>query len=309
MRTSNNVKPSDVHDQCDNGSCECRLYSGFKSIDDIVHGFGKGEVCVLASAPSKGATALALSIAECVSLGRNISGDAMTGNHGAKHSVMIVSLAETMRNVINRMSISLAGWWQGATTSIPTAEGIALAEKEIATLPIYIKAYGIPGGSREVEISRMVSDVCRMASQHRIELVVVDYLNLLCDSISSLLGRSYELLHIMGVIKFLAQGLNCAILLLANASRPTNVDWKDYKSVLSDLRWNSPAIESLIDVVMLLNRPLSQQTPRGGPAFLNIAKNCHGETGEIELEFLKSSIRFAERPSTQASSSVSPERP
>ena len=155
----------------------------------------------------------------------------------------------------------------------------------------------------------MVSDVCRMASQHRIELVIVDYLNLLCDSISSLLGRSYELLHIMGVIKFLAQGLNCAILLLADASRPANVDWKDYKSVLADLRWNSPAIESLIDVVMLLNRPLSQQTPRGGPAFLNIAKNCHGEAGEIELEFLKSSIRFAERPSTQASSSVSPERP
>ena len=181
--------------------------------------------------------------------------------------------------------------------SLPTAEEIAFAEKEIATLPIHIKAYDC---SRVVEISRVVSDVHRMVSQHRIELVIIDDIYLLCDSKCSSLGRFYEVSRIMEAIKFLAQGLNCAILLLADASRPTNVDWKDYKSVLSDLRGTSPAMESLADVVMLLNRPLSRQTPRGGPGFLDIAKNCHGETGEIELEFLKSSIRFAERPSTQA---------
>lgn len=296
IRISKNIKPSNILAQRNNGTCECRLYSGFKSIDNIVHGFGKGEVCVLASAPSRGKTALALNFAECVASGRDISGDEMTGNLGVNHPVMIVSLKETMRYVINRMSMSMAGWRQGVNISLPTAEEIAFAEKEIATLPIHIKAYDC---FRVVEISRVVSDVRRMVSQHRIELVIIDDINWLCDSKCSSLGRFYELSHIMEAIKFLAQGLNCAILLLAEASRPTNVDWKDYKSVLSDLRWNSPAIESLMDVLMLLNRPLSRQTPRGGPAFLNIAKNCHGETGEIELEFVKSSIRFAERSSTQ----------
>ena len=299
IRISKNIKPSNILAQRNNGTCECRLYSGFKSIDNIVHGFGKGEVCVLASAPSRGKTALALNFAECVASGRDISGDEMTGNLGVNHPVMIVSLGKTMRYVINRMSMSMAGWRQGVNISLPTAEEIAFAEKEIATLPIHIKAYDC---FKVVEISRVVSDVRRMVNQHRIELVIIDDIYLLCDSKCSSLGRFYEFSHIMEAIKFLAQGLNCAILLLAEASRPTNVDWKDYKSVLSDLRWNSPAtpaIESLIDVLMLLNRPLSRQTPRGGPAFLNIAKNCHGETGEIELEFVKSSIRFAERSSTQ----------
>lgn len=303
IRISKNIKPSNILAQRNNGTCECRLYSGFKSIDNIVHGFGKGEVCVLASAPSRGKTALALNFAECVASGRDISGDEMTGNLGVNHPVMIVSLKDTMRYVINRMSMSMAGWRQGVNISLPTAEEIAFAEKEIATLPIHIKAYPIHIKAyyccRVVEISRVVSDVRRMVSQHRIELVIIDEINWLCDSKCSSLGRFYELSHIMEAIKFLAQGLNCAILLLADALRPTNVDWKDYKSVLSDLRRTSPAMESLADVVMLLNQPLSRQTPRGGPAFLNIAKNCHGETGEIELEFVKSSIRFAERSSTQ----------
>ena len=296
MCISKNIRPANICAKRNNGTCECRLYSGFKSIDDIVHGFGKGELCVLASAPSRGKTALALNFAECVASGRDVSGDEMTGNHGANHPVLIVSMEKTMRYVINRMSMSMAGWRQGVNISLPTAEELAFAEKEIAILPIHIKAYD---SFRVVEISRVVSDVRRMVSQHRIELVIIDDIFLLCDSKCSSLGRFYEVSRIMEAIKFLAQGLNCAILLLAEASRPANVDWKDYKSVLSDVRRTSPAMESLADVVMLLNRPLSRQTPRGGPAFLDIVKNRHGKTGEIELEFIKSSIRFAERSSTQ----------
>ena len=104
------------------------LPTGFKEIDEKLGGLRKGEVVVFASRPSVGKTALAMNIAECLSLGRDINGVPFAGRNEGKHAVLYFSLEMPSASIARRMLYSRAhvNAWHLERDTIDEAETAAL---------------------------------------------------------------------------------------------------------------------------------------------------------------------------------------
>jgi replicative DNA helicase len=140
----------------------------------------------------------------------------------------------------------------------------------------------------------------RMKSQYDIELVVIDYLQLLRSTTRRAQdNRQLEISEISGGIKALAKELNLPIVVVAQLNRQPDTR-EGGRPRLSDLR-ESGSIEQDADVVGLLVRPEYYATDEdgrqenAGEAELIIAKQRNGPTGEVPLTFLKQYTRFESR--------------
>ena len=152
----------------------------------------------------------------------------------------------------------------------------------------------------------------RMKKRYKIELVVIDYLQLCNCREFAKQGRQIETSQISGQIKAMAKELNLPVIVLSQLSRaPEQRGDKTNKPKLSDLR-DSGAIEQDADVVLLLRRPCKAS---GDPEFddkrlaiVDIAKHRNGPTGEVRLDFDDSLTRFGDRTDQPSDSDdLSPE--
>jgi replicative DNA helicase len=145
----------------------------------------------------------------------------------------------------------------------------------------------------------------RMKSQYGIELIVIDYLQLLRSmSRRAQDNRQLEISEISGGIKALAKELNLPIIVIAQLNRQPDTRAKEGgRPRLSDLR-ESGSIEQDADLVGLLvraeyyeNYDTDEETKqeRAGEAELIIAKQRNGPTGDVLLTFLKKYTRFETR--------------
>jgi replicative DNA helicase len=142
----------------------------------------------------------------------------------------------------------------------------------------------------------------RLKSQHDIELIVIDYLQLLRSTTRRAQdNRQLEISEISGGIKALAKELNLPIVVVAQLNRQPDTRAKEGgRPRLSDLR-ESGSIEQDADVVGLLVRPEYYETDedarqeKAGEAELIIAKQRNGPTGDVPLTFLKQYTRFENR--------------
>jgi replicative DNA helicase len=142
----------------------------------------------------------------------------------------------------------------------------------------------------------------RMKSQYDIQLIVIDYLQLLrSTSRRAQDNRQLEISEISGGIKALAKELNLPIIVIAQLNRQPDTRAKEGgRPRLSDLR-ESGSIEQDADVVGLLVRPEYYETDedtrqeKAGEAELIIAKQRNGPTGDVSLTFLKEYTRFETR--------------
>ena len=134
----------------------------------------------------------------------------------------------------------------------------------------------------------------RMREAHGIELLVIDYLQLISGSGSnrSLENRQNEISEISRMLKTLARELHVPILCLSQLSRKVD-ERANHKPVLSDLR-ESGSIEQDADVVcFLLRREYYDPTDKPGLAEVIVAKNRHGGIGSVTLTFRKEISQFA----------------
>jgi replicative DNA helicase len=145
----------------------------------------------------------------------------------------------------------------------------------------------------------------RMKSQHDIQLIVIDYLQLLRSmSRRAQDNRQLEISEISGGIKALAKELNLPIIVIAQLNRQPDTRGQGGRPRLSDLR-ESGSIEQDADLVGLLVRPEYYETDeetkqeKAGEAELIIAKQRNGPTGDIPLTFLKKYTRFETRTREQ----------
>ena len=274
------------------------LHTGLRNVDRKLRGLRNGELIVLAARPSMGKTSLAMNVAECVALGRDMQDRPFAGDAAKGRPVAIFSLEMAQEALALRMLCGMAG-----VPAFQIDSGIGNAQKinqeltraasKLSKAPIYVDDTG------GLDVMELRARARRMKKKYGIELIVVDYLQLVnCREVARQ-GRQLETAAVSANLKSMAKELKVPVLVLSQLSRaPEQRGDKSAKPKLSDLR-DSGAIEQDADVVLLLRRP--SRNP-GDPeyddrtlAIVDVAKHRNGPTGEVRLNFEDSLTRFGDR--------------
>ncbi len=259
--------------------------TGFRDLDRMTSGLHGGQMIVIAARPSMGKTALAMNIAENCAIDHNIP-------------VGVFSLEMSSEELVKRMLCSRA-----KVNLRAIREGF-LHEKDFHPLttaasllmksPLYID------DSAGLSINQVRARARRMKQQHDIQLLVIDYMQLMrAPSRRADLSRQVEIADISAGIKALSKELKIPIIVLSQLNRQPE-QREGGRPKLADLR-ESGAIEQDADVVGLLVRPEVYAEEEGdraaekGKAVLFIAKQRNGPTGDVHLTFLSEYTRFEDQ--------------
>lgn len=265
------------------------LSTGFLNLDRKFQGLRGGDMVVLAARPSMGKTSLAMNIAENVALGRN-------DPEHKPHAVGIFSLEMSSDALVMRMLCSHARVSAFDLASGYVSQGrhadLTQAASLLGKAPIMMDDTG------GLDILELRARARRMRKRHRIELIVIDYLQLLHSHEYARQGRQIETAHISGNIKAMAKELKIPVLVLSQLSRAPEQRGGLSQPKLSDLR-DSGAIEQDADVVCMLRRPCKYPADPEHEdetlAIVDVAKQRNGPTGEVKLNFEDTFTRFTDR--------------
>lgn len=249
--------------------------SGFPKLDNLLAGFQRSDLVILAARPSVGKTTLALDIARNTAIKHNTA-------------VGIFSLEMSSQQLVDRMLAAQAGVnaWKLRTGKIKAAEDFERLQEAMAQLseaPIFIDDK--PGAT----VLSMRSVARRLKAEHNLGLIVIDYLQLITPSGShgsdSLVQQVTE---ISRSLKAMARELDVPVLALSQLSRA--VEQRGGRPRLSDLR-DSGSIEQDADVVMFIHRDDLSGTrtegigERNNIAEILIEKHRNGPVGKVDLLF------------------------
>ncbi len=253
--------------------------TGFQDLDQLTRGLHRGEMIVIAARPSMGKTSLAMNIAERVAVDQ-------------KRPVGVFSLEMTAESIALRMLCSRSKVnmheARGGILSPESHNSITDSASEMMKSPLFID------DAAGLDILGLRSRARRMAQQHKVELFIVDYIQLLRSSSRRSENRQQEIADISSGIKSLAKELNVPVIVLSQLNR--EVESRQGKPRLSDLR-ESGAIEQDADFVGLLHIPPEAEEDvavgkDSHAVHLLVAKQRNGPTGDIPLTFLKGLTRF-----------------
>ena len=247
--------------------------TGLPSIDKMLSGLQKENLIILAARPSVGKSSFAINIAQHA---------ATTKRFG----IAVFSLEMGREMIVDRMISGQAGIdnWKIATGNLDQEdfEKYGVAAGELAEAPIYID--DTPG----ISVLEMRTKTRRLMLEHKIDLVIVDYLQLIKARTSE--SRVQEVSEISQGLKNLAREMKVPVLALSQLSRAVEQRGGDKKPQLSDLR-DSGSIEQDADIVMFLFRPNEEDRQS---MKLIVAKHRNGPTGEVDLFFKGEFTRFYE---------------
>jgi replicative DNA helicase len=265
------------------------LSTGFANLDHILYGMRPGEMIVLAARPSMGKTSLAMNIAEHVALG---VGDP----DNRPHPVGVFSLEMSHESLVMRMLCS-----HGGVSSRKIMDGYLSGEEHnrlAHAADVLGKAAIFLDDTGALDILELRARARRMHKKHAIELILIDYLQLLHSSEYARQGKQVETADISGHLKAMAKELKVPVLVLSQLSRAPEQRDKSGKPKLSDLR-DSGAIEQDADVVLMLRRPCKYEGDEHyddkSLAIVDVAKHRNGPTGEAQLNFEDEYTRFRDR--------------
>lgn len=248
--------------------------TGLSTIDLKLSGLQPAQLILLAARPAMGKTALGLTMAWNA---------AKEGKSVAFFSLEMSTLQLNYRLLSMVSMIDLEQVMNGRIKD-DEWELLFRATKEIAQKDIYVDE--TPG----ITLSEMRSKLKRLKAEIGVDLVVIDYLQLMqADGRQE--NRQNEIASISRGLKSLSKELNCPILSLAQLSREADKR-ADHKPILSDLR-ESGAIEQDADVVMLLYREdYYDEEENPNIAKVIVAKHRNGATGTLDLFFNKPCTTF-----------------
>ncbi len=278
------------------------LPTGLHNLDATTRGLRGGEMIVLAARPSMGKTSLAMNIAECVALGLEIGQGKtrrpLVGDHARPHSVAVFSLEMSQEALALRMLCGMAGVSSykiesGMVSNKSVGNEITRAASQLSKAPLYVDDTG------GLDVMELRARARRMKKKYNIELIVIDYLQMLNCREFARQGRQQETSAISSNVKAMAKELKIPVIVLSQLSRaPEQRGDKSNRPKLSDLR-DSGAIEQDADVVLLLRRPCKspgdEEHGDTNLAIVDIAKNRNGPTGEVRLNFDETLTRFHDR--------------
>lgn len=260
------------------------LATGFSKLDQMTTGLHEGEMFVVAARPSMGKTAFAMNIAEhvAVELGKGVGVFSLEMSSQQLTQRLLCSIAR-----VNMQKI------RDGFLSDHDIQKITSAASRLTKAPIFLD--DTPG----LSILEFRAKARRMRERNGVELIVVDYLQLLrSTSRRAQDNRQIEIAEISAGIKALSKELRIPIIVLAQLNRKP--DDRGGTPRMSDLR-ESGSIEQDADVIGLLVRAEvyekdeEARDEKAGEAELIIAKQRNGPTGEVPLTFLKEFTRFEDR--------------
>ncbi len=254
--------------------------SGFDKVDRLTSGWQPSDLVIIAARPGMGKTALTLSMARNMAVNSNIP-------------VAFFSLEMSSLQLITRLISSETGL---SSEKLRTGrlekhewEQLNVKVKALETAPLFID------DTPSLSIFDLRAKARRLASQHKIKLVVIDYLQLMTAGGSQKGGnREQEISTISRNLKALAKELNVPVIALSQLSRAVETRGGSKRPILSDLR-ESGAIEQDADIVSFIYRPEyykidewddEERTPTQGQAEFIVAKHRNGGLDNIRLKFI-----------------------
>jgi replicative DNA helicase len=258
--------------------------SGFYELDDMLGGFQKSDLIIIAARPSMGKTAFALSVAR---------------NSAIEHKVPIAIFSLEMSTIqlatrlisaearINAHSVR--------TGKFKAEEGAKISRTvhKLSKAPIYID------DTPALNILELRAKARRLKTEKHIGMIIVDYLQLMSSSFRAE-SREREISIISRSLKALAKELEIPVIALSQLNRAVE-QTSDKRPMLSHLR-ESGSIEQDADVVLFLYRPEVYEIEQyqdgestEGIAEVIIGKQRNGPIGEVKLQFIKDYARFENR--------------
>ena len=259
------------------------LATHYTDLDEMTSGLQRSDLVIIAARPSMGKTAFAMNIAENAAV-------------EDQQVVGVFSLEMSREALLMRLLCSQAkvdahkmrtgSLWQDDTRKV------VRAMEQLAHAPIFID--DTPG----ISLSEMRAKARRLKqSQGKLDLIIVDYLQLMSGGSKRYENRTQEVSAISRGLKSLAKELSVPVIALSQLSRAPESRGGDHRPQLADLR-ESGSIEQDADLVMFIFREEVYKPDREdlrGLAELLLAKQRNGPTGRLNLVFLKEFTKFENR--------------
>lgn len=258
--------------------------SGYTDLDRMTSGWQRTDLIIVAARPAMGKTAFVLNMARYAAVDRNMAVAIFSLEMNATQLVKRLISAETEINAGKIMHGNL------------TDDEWALLNRKVeklSTAPIFIS--DLPA----LNIFEFRAQCRRLKSAHDIQLVMIDYLQLMSgQSEGKGSTREQEISNISRSLKSIAKELNIPVIALSQLSRAVESRTGEKKPQLSDLR-ESGAIEQDADMVLGLYRPEyykfetdADGNSTKGMAEVLILKHRHGEIGTVKLSFISEFAKF-----------------
>jgi replicative DNA helicase len=254
--------------------------SGFTKLDKLTSGWQESDLIIVAARPGMGKTALTLSMARNIAVNHQIP-------------VAFFSLEMASVQLITRLISSETGL---SSEKLRTGrlekhewEQLNVKVKGLEKAPLFID------DTPSLSIFDLRAKARRLASQHGIKLIIIDYLQLMTAGGSQKGGnREQEISTISRNLKALAKELSVPVIALSQLSRAVETRGGSKRPLLSDLR-ESGAIEQDADIVSFIYRPEyykidewddEERSPTEGQAEFIVAKHRNGGLDNIRLKFV-----------------------
>ncbi len=261
--------------------------SGFASLDSLTAGWQKTDLIILAARPSVGKTAFALNLAMNAAM-----------NAGKQFPVAVFSLEMGAGQIVKRMlaAVTEVGMESITRGKMAEHEFIQMSQRmgKLAQAKIYID------DQAALNIFELRAKARRLKQKHGIEMILIDYLQLMQASVEKGGNREQEISKISRDLKALAKELEVPIIALSQLNRSVENRKESKVPQLSDLR-ESGAIEQDADLVMFLYRPEYHGITNDamgetieGETHIHIAKHRNGSTGMEKVRFIKEYQKFVD---------------
>ena len=260
--------------------------SGFTELDRTTSGWQKSDLIIIAARPGMGKTAFVLSLA------RNTAVD-------FNKPVAVFSLEMSSIQLVNRL---IAGETELSAEKLKKGnlqdhewQQLNSQIGKLAEAPIFID------DTPALSIFELRAKCRRLKSQHDVQLIIIDYLQLMTAGGEGKGNREQEISNISRSLKSIAKELDVPIIALSQLSRAVETRGGEKRPQLSDLR-ESGAIEQDADMVMFIYRPeyygITEDKENGnsltGVAEIIIAKHRNGALKDVRLRFISQLAKFVD---------------
>lgn len=279
----------DVINELDQRDQMIGIPSGFRDLDELIVGFQKSDLIIVAGRPSSGKTAFCLNVALNLAL--------PTREHPEQVPVAVFSLEMSKQQLIQRIlctvgCVKVNRMREGKLTQLEW-NYLTEAANRLFEAPIFID------DSPAISVLELRAKARRLHKTENIGLLIVDYLQLVTTS-GRVESRQQEVSYISRSLKALAKELDIPVMALSQLSRAVEAR-TDQRPRLADLR-ESGAIEQDSDLVLFVYRPEQagkEEMPDGRStknlAQLILEKNRNGPTGTVKLVFVKEFTQFKDK--------------
>ncbi len=259
--------------------------TGFRDLDKLTLGWQPSDMIIIAARPSMGKTAFVLSMA------RNIAVEEQ--KPVAFFSLEMSATQLMMRLLVAEAQLDSRDVRSGRLTP-DQWNHLEKAAKPLSEAPLYID------DTPALPVTEFRSKVRKLKAQHDIQLIVIDYLQLMTGPQDTKGNREQEVAYISRTLKAIAKELNIPIIALSQLNRSVESQGGSKRPQLSNLR-ESGAIEQDADIVAFIHRPeyygltqLEDGTTTKNLAEIIVAKHRNGATDTIRMKFLNDYAQFCD---------------